>query len=126
VKIGEILKGMPKAQGQRSDLQLIRTSADKLNNQKKSDAIKSLGFNQTQVERFQKLSSSAATKLEETKTKYDAISKKVAKSAPRPILPLMTRKSIRTRSNRKKFTFMAKIRGTNFDKTRTKERTVKY
>ena len=59
VKIGEILKGMPKATGghwEEKRESKIGSAADFIQEkQTKNDAIKSLGFNQTQVERFQKL-----------------------------------------------------------------------
>lgn len=53
VKIGELMRDLPKAQGQRSDLQLPDSGVDKLKS--KSDAIKDAGFTQKQAERFQQL-----------------------------------------------------------------------
>lgn len=53
VKIGEILAKMPKAQGQRNDLQLSCSGETKL--ETKEEAIKQLGFDKNQVHRFQTL-----------------------------------------------------------------------
>jgi hypothetical protein len=55
VRIGEILAGMPKAQGRRTDIQPIDTGVGKLDMTTKQDAIKELGFDQKQAERFQTL-----------------------------------------------------------------------
>jgi len=59
VKIGEILKAMPKATGANNQyVQKVKIDSAvdfHSENQTKQEAIKSLGFNQKQVERFQKL-----------------------------------------------------------------------
>jgi N6-adenosine-specific RNA methylase IME4 len=55
VRIGEILSGMPKAQGKRNDIELTRTGANKLELPTKQDAIQGLGFNKDQVSRFETL-----------------------------------------------------------------------
>lgn len=59
VKLGELLKQIPKAQGIRTDkneIQLLSTSEQKLSkNRPKAEIIKDLGFNQNQVHRFETL-----------------------------------------------------------------------
>ncbi|SKB00035.1 hypothetical protein SAMN05443428_1412 [Caloramator quimbayensis] len=56
VKLGELLKQIPKAPGTRTDLKPIDTAVERLNNQKpKHEVIKDLGFNQKQAERFETL-----------------------------------------------------------------------
>jgi len=51
VRIGELLKKIPKEQGKRTDLELIDTVVDKL----KKEKVKDLGFSQKESERFQQL-----------------------------------------------------------------------
>ena len=51
VRIGELMRDVPKAQGQRTDLQLGRTDAPK----SKQQIIKDMGFEETQIKRFETL-----------------------------------------------------------------------
>jgi len=55
VRIGDLLKQIPKTQGKRTDLKPIDTTVDKL--ETKKETIERLGFNQKQAERFETLSS---------------------------------------------------------------------
>ena len=55
VRIGDLLKQIPKTQGKRTDLQLIDTDVEKL--ETKKETIERLGFNPKQAERFETLSS---------------------------------------------------------------------
>lgn len=57
VKLGDLLKQIPKQPGSRTDLKPIDSDVDKLTIQKpKHEVITELGFNQKQVERFETLS----------------------------------------------------------------------
>ena len=55
VRIGDLLKQIPKANGKRTDLQPVDTDVEKLKTKK--ETIERLGFNQKQAERFETLSS---------------------------------------------------------------------
>lgn len=53
MRMGEMLKEIPKAQGQRNDLQLIDTSGDKL--KPKAEVLRENGISQKTAERFQQM-----------------------------------------------------------------------
>jgi len=53
VRLGELLKNLPKKQGKRADLELIRSGADKL--ESKKEIIENAGFSQDQAERLEVL-----------------------------------------------------------------------
>ena len=55
VKIGELMRDIPKKQGVRTDLELPDSGVDKLNTITKAEAIKQAGFTPKQAERFQTL-----------------------------------------------------------------------
>ena len=55
VKIGELMRDIPKKQGARTDLELPDSDVDKLNTITKAEVIKQAGFTPKQAERFQTL-----------------------------------------------------------------------
>lgn len=76
VKIGAMLKEIPKAQGQRSDLELNRTDADKL--KPKAEVLAEIGIKPDTAERFQKMADHediVRAAIEEARQNDDIISR---------------------------------------------------